>query len=168
MVIEISSWGGVNEHFGVPKIICLYICLVFCCIWREHNGERIRKLYEHGYWNLFMRGGQRNVLRVRIYLPIRLSWFWYRCKKEVHAVILSYSTSKSIDGARRYPRFMLKLWDFLVALHRVPLCSLPSPSWRDFNNHVHVTVYFFNERVSSQNVVKMKFNYRTPSAPLVC
>ena len=90
-------------------------------------------------------GYQWTLSRIRIFLPIRLQQFWYRWKEEVHAVILSYSTSKSIDGARRYPHFMLKALRFLTDLYRVSLCSLPSPSWRDFNNHVHITVYFFNQ-----------------------
>ena len=98
------------------------------------------------------RGGQRNVLRIRIVLPIRLSWFWYRWKEEVHAVILSYSTSKSIDGARRYPHLNLKtivffgsleiIFGFALIFRRKNSFgfSLTPPSWRDFNNHVHMLI----------------------------
>ena len=73
--------------------------------------DRVYRLWtacEHGYWNLFMRGGLWTLLRAGNELAICFSWEWYHWKEEVHAVIFSYSTSKSIYGAPRYPHLTLE------------------------------------------------------------
>ena len=53
-----------------------------------------------------------------VFLAIRLQQFWYRWKEEIHAVILSYSTSKSIYATTRYPQLTLGAPSFYLVVFK--------------------------------------------------
>ena len=81
-----------------------------------------------------MRGGVGGLfLRVRNELAICFSWFWYHWKEEVHAVLFSYSTSKFIYGALRYPHLTLeKLENFELIYIEFPYFHRPPPLMKRF------------------------------------